>query len=177
MAEKMINRNDVHIVAPDTMNVLDTMVLGIRFCLNLEQITKVLPLVALQVVPQAPNYMKGMMNLAGEGVPVIDLAQRLGLTNTQPYSLNTPIILCNVEDKLAGLIVQEVRGVASVQLNGMQIDELFQGDISLIEGVVNVEGILSMLLDLRRVLEINMPGGKAGSQFTYATHTAKGQSS
>jgi len=171
----MINSINIHSVAPETMNVLDTRVLDIRFCLNLQQVTKVLPLVALQVVPQAPNYMKGMMNLAGEGVPVIDLAQRLGLTNTQRYSLNTPIILCDVEDKRAGLIVQEVQGVTRVQLNGMQINELFQGDITLIEGVVNVEGILSMLLDLHRVLEIDMPGRKTGNQFTHATHTAKGQ--
>jgi purine-binding chemotaxis protein CheW len=139
-----------------TLKVLNTAVLDIRVCLNLEQVIKVLPLMALQAVPQAPHYVQGMMNLAGCGVPVFDLAQRLGFTNTQAYNLNTPVILCDIEGKRAGLIVRQVLGVACVQISEMPIDELFQGDSSLLSGVVNVDGDLSMLLKLQDILKIDL---------------------
>jgi purine-binding chemotaxis protein CheW len=154
--KKNINGNGYDDGPLAKLKVLNTAVLDIRICLNLEQVIKVLPLMALQAVPQAPHYLQGMMNLAGCGVPVIDLAQRLGLINTQPYSLTTPIVLCDVDGKRAGLIVRQVLGVACVQISDMPIDDLFQGDSSLLSGVVNIDGDLSMLLELHDILKIDM---------------------
>lgn len=136
----------------------------IRFCMDIQYVLRVISLVALQPVPQAPNYMQGVMNLGGEGVPVIDLALRLGLQNTQPYTLNTPIVLCTDGTRRAGIIVEKVLGIADVRETELQMNGFFREQTFAFSGVINVDDELSMLLDLRRLLDVDLSGKETGMQ-------------
>lgn len=77
-------------------------------------------------VPKAPYYVRGVMNLRGEIIPVIDI-RRLFSMDFQEETDNTRIIIITMEDSMVGLIVDKVKAV--VELEATQI-----------EGVSNMQG-------------------------------------
>lgn len=91
-------------------HLLHFTVTGVQYCIGIEAIERIIPLVALQKVPSCPGYMCGILNLHGLPIPAIDLALLLKLDNPDPYTLDTAIIVCQGEPGM-GLIVSEVKGV------------------------------------------------------------------
>ncbi|WP_077036126.1 chemotaxis protein CheW [Pelomonas sp. KK5] len=83
---------------------------GLHLCLPLECVTRVLPIMALQELPQAPPWVLGLLNLGGEILPVLDLALWLQRP-AHAYDLDTPVLLCSDGRRSAGLLVQRVDGV------------------------------------------------------------------
>ena len=150
------NGEGVAQASADRQAVLHFVVRDLRLTVDLCHVLKVLPLVALQPVPGAPNYLKGLMNLGGRSVPVVDLAERLGLTNATPYTPATPVLLCTDGERQAGLVVSDIMGVATVEQHDLQMDSEFTGANSPFLGVVNTERGQSLLLDLGRVLDIEL---------------------
>ncbi|MEK7297695.1 MAG: chemotaxis protein CheW [Planctomycetota bacterium] len=55
--------------AHETIGILRFKILGQDMCIILKHVLKVLPLMELQIVPDAPGYVKGLMNLQGNSVP------------------------------------------------------------------------------------------------------------
>jgi len=70
-------------------------------------------------LPHAPSYMKGVINLRGTVLPVMDLAQRLGLPVTEHTDRNV-IIVVKHEDTLAGLLVDAVSDIIALTDEDMQ---------------------------------------------------------
>lgn len=82
----------------------------VRYCLALEGIERIIPLVALQRLPASPDYLCGLLNLHGQPIPAIDVNLLLNLNNPQTYDLESSIIICHTEPKF-GLVVPHVLGV------------------------------------------------------------------
>lgn len=70
-------------------------------------------------LPHSPIYMKGVINLRGAVLPVMDLAQRLGLPVTEHTDRNV-IIVVKHEDTLAGLLVDAVSDIIALTEEDMQ---------------------------------------------------------
>lgn len=75
---------------------------------NAEQIVSMQPITE---VPESPVYMKGIINLRGNIIPLIDLRLRLGKPEAA-YTDHTCIIINNVQDSQFGFIVDRVESVA-----------------------------------------------------------------
>lgn len=75
-----------------------------------EQIISMMP---VTVVPEYPAYAKGVVDLRGMIVPVIDLRLRFGKSEAA-YTERTCIITCRMEDDLIGFIVDEVDAVIDI---------------------------------------------------------------
>ena len=75
--------------------------------LNAEQIVSMQPITE---VPESPAYMKGIINLRGNIIPLIDLRLRLGKAEAA-YTDHTCIIINNVQNSQFGLIVDRVESV------------------------------------------------------------------
>lgn len=69
-------------------------------------------------LPDAPDYIKGVINLRGTIVPVIDLRLKLRLKEAR-YDAFTVMIVLNVEDRVVGIVVDSVSDV--IPLNDDQI--------------------------------------------------------
>lgn len=104
-------------------------------------------------IPNAPHYIRGVMNLRGTVVPVLDLRARFGLEEVE-YDRFTVIIVVSVEDKVVGLIVDAVSDVLNIADN--QIDETpeLSGsvDTTYFEGLGKVGEKLVLLLNLERLV-------------------------
>lgn len=70
-------------------------------------------------LPHAPNYMKGVINLRGTVLPVMDLAIRMGLEPSKQSDRNV-IIVVNHEETMTGLLVEAVSDIVALTTDDLQ---------------------------------------------------------
>jgi purine-binding chemotaxis protein CheW len=110
-------------------------------------------------IPNAPNYVKGAINLRGTIVPIIDLRARFGLPQV-PYSSVTVVIVVKVTlpsgDKIMGIVVDAVSDVYSIsEADARDVPDVTNTDnTDFVQGLVNVGEKMVVLLDLKRVLNL-----------------------
>ncbi|HEU0189438.1 MAG TPA: chemotaxis protein CheW [Gallionella sp.] len=141
-----------------------------RLCAKLEHCVKILPLMALQALPGGPPHLVGLMNLHGEGIPVVDIAACMDLERRRRYDLNTCILLCESGGKRGGLIVDDVLGIAAVRESVPQMESLFHEALPLFSAAIPAKGGLSLELDLEHVLDIDLASLAVGQPLDAATH-------
>ena len=101
----------------DVYRVLVTFRLGVQiYALPIEPIVRIIEMVTITPIPRVNHSVRGVINMHGEAVPVIDVRQHLGLP-TVPYGLHTPIIVVQVGDRAVGLVVDQVEGVLNLQVD------------------------------------------------------------
>jgi len=141
----------------DLYRVLHFVTADSQFCLPLEHVIKVVPIVLFQYIPEAPAYLRGLITLGGKSVPVIDLAVRMGENNPHHYTIDTPVVLCTDGRKQVGLIVDEVIGVETADEKDLQMRPLFKKEHEpALKAVINTTRGLSLLLDVGNVLDIDL---------------------
>jgi chemotaxis signal transduction protein len=129
-----------------------------RFCLRLAVVERLLPLVRMQPIPQAPDYLIGLMNLGGDAIPMIDLALRLGIDTDATYHIDSSVLLTKSGDFMAGLLVDDVLGVRQVSREDIRGDALFHNASSPVLGAVAFSDGTALLLDAVRILDIDLSG-------------------
>lgn len=118
-----------------------------EYAITVERVREVVNADRITRVPGAPGYVRGIINLRGRVVPVIDLRQRLGLAAA---AVERPRIMV-VEDGpvLVGMLVDRASEVLRVQPGQLQPpDEVLQGDENsrFVEAVANLDGRLVVVL-------------------------------
>ena len=108
---------------------------------------------AITPVPNTPAYLKGVMNLRGTIVPVVDLRAKFGMEAAE-YTAFTVIIVLTVGTKVVGLIVDAVSDVLNIPKTDIQATPDFgaQVDARFISGMAKAGDKLVVLLDIDRVL-------------------------
>ncbi len=76
-------------------------------------VTEIIGLQAITKIPEQPNYMKGIVNLRGKIIPIMDVRLRFG-KDAAHYNSRTCIIVINIADSVIGLIVDSVAEVLSI---------------------------------------------------------------
>ncbi len=124
--------------------------------IDLDSVERVIPLTAVQPLPQGPGYLLGLLDLHGTGVPVMDLGLRLGLDEAFDYHLDTPIVICRSADLLGGLVVKEVLGTAPLQSDDVQLEQTFAHGSPLFQAATSTDRGLALVVDLQRLLELDL---------------------
>ena len=141
-----------------SLSLLFVTVAGHLFCLRLDDVERLLPLMHLQAVPEGPAYLLGLMNLRGAAVPVLDLARRLGLPDRSRYALDTPVLLTSLGGLRAGLVVDEVQGVQAIPRSALRGEALFRDGLPPVLSAVTARDGTALLLDTLRILDIDLSG-------------------
>ena len=104
-------------------------------------------------IPNTPDYLKGVLNLRGTIVPIVDLRMKFGMGVTEPTSF-TVVVVVNVRNRVMGFLVDAVSDV--LDLNAKEIqpppDMGTTVDITFVAGIGNANDHLVTLLDIDRVL-------------------------
>lgn len=98
---------------PDVVDLLVVRVGGQNFCIEAQFVREVRPWTHVTRLPGAKPYVRGVLNMRGTVLPVIDLSARLGLRNADPTAKST-IVIALVEGKLLGLLVDAVSDLIQV---------------------------------------------------------------
>jgi purine-binding chemotaxis protein CheW len=106
-------------------------------------------------VPQAPDYMVGILNLRGQIVTIIDLGQKLGLGNVEISNESRNIII-NAPGEHVGLLVTKISDVVMADPDKIEPAPANMSGIqgSFFIGVYKTENKLIGILDIKEVLKI-----------------------
>lgn len=125
------------------------------FALPVEPVREVLRIHNITRVPHAPDPIRGVTNLRGRVIPVIDLRRRIGLPETEIGRLARIVVVAS-RGRLIGLLVDLVHQVMHLDLNLVQPppDDVMTVQSDYISGVYHQGDHLLLLLDVDRALTI-----------------------
>ena len=127
---------------------------GQNYGIEILNVTEIVGLQDIAEVPDVPHYVKGMINLRGNVVPVVDVRLRFGMEE-RPYDDRTCVIVVTVQDSTVGIIVDFVNEVASFPEEQISQPPK-QGENSLgsdfISGLGKLDEQVTVLLDINRLL-------------------------
>jgi purine-binding chemotaxis protein CheW len=104
-------------------------------------------------IPNTPPHIKGVLNLRGTIVPIIELRTKFGMP-TIDYTMFTVIVVVVVQEKIMGLVVDAVSDVLDIDRKDIQPPPEFgtKVDVSFINGIGKSGDKLIALLDMDRLL-------------------------
>ena len=126
------------------------------FAAHVGKVLNILEMTKITEVPKAPEYMKGVINLRGTVLPIIDTRIKFGMPAT-PYTTNTCIVVLDIEmdgeSIHVGALVDSVQAVLEFDSNQIMpapsIGSKYRSDF--IEGVANVDDKFIMILNMDAV--------------------------
>lgn len=162
--------------AVEEKQYLTFMLGGEMFSINILCIKEIIWYANLTEVPMMPECIRGVINLRGAVVPVMDLSSRFGKPST-PVTKSTCIVIIEVETQNEGerqnmgLVVDSVQAVLEIASSEIEQAPSFGAKIrpDFIEGIGKVNGKFVILLNVNRVLsmeEIGQMGQVAASAQT-----------
>ena len=113
-------------------------------------------------IPNVPNYVKGVINLRGAVVPIIDLRIRFNLPNITYDESTVVIILRSTDDtgadKLIGIVVDGVSDVHGIELDKLQSAPEINGTINtdFVKGLVTVGEKMVIVLDVDQLVSVGI---------------------
>lgn len=129
------------------------------FCVDISAVREIRGWAPATPLPQTPPYVKGVINLRGTVLPIIDLSARMGLGDTQPEARNV-IVVAHVGAKIVGLLVDAVSDILNVTDDAIQpapdvgcdaVRSFVRGIVTHDDGMVSVislDGLLPEMQDL-----------------------------
>jgi len=125
-------------------------ILNVQEIRNLTDITR---------VPFAQDFIKGVINLRGSVLPVIDLKQRLGLEET-PYTDDTRIVTVTIDDLHVGMLVDAVTEVLTLTAKPIDAKKAVNGKelTKFLSGIGNIDGRLIIMLNLEEIIGLPKEG-------------------
>ncbi|WP_306601475.1 chemotaxis protein CheW [Geothrix sp. 21YS21S-2] len=133
---------------------------GETFAMEIRSIKEVIQYGALTQVPMMPDFIRGVINLRGSVVPVIDLAVRFGRPPSE-VSRRTCVVVLEVEhhdeDLVLGFIVDQVRAVLDIGASDIEPPPAFGSALrsEFLAGIGKVDGEFVILLDVDHVLSLD----------------------
>ena len=128
-----------------------------EYGIGILKIREIIGMMPITPVPQTPEYVKGVINLRGRVIPVIDLRLRFGMTEID-YTDRTCTIVVEVEkfsSKITvGIVVDSVSEVMNIKHDEIEETPSFGAslDTRFILGMAKKEGGVKILLDIDQVL-------------------------
>lgn len=124
-----------------------------EYALSVNQVGSIERMLTITRVPQAAEFVKGVINLRGVVTPVIDLRNRFNLPEAE-HTDATRIIITHIDDIEVGLIVDAANDVIDIPESSIEAAPSVVGtvDVNYISGVAKVDERLLILLDLQKVL-------------------------
>lgn len=144
----------------DQHQYLTFMLGGEVFAIGILAIKEIIEYGALTEVPMMPDYIRGVINLRGSVVPVVDLSARFGRKNTE-LTRRTCIVIIEViseqEKQVLGVVVDAVNEVLEIAADQIEPPPAFGAKIrtDFIRGMGKVEGRFVIIMNVNNVLSID----------------------
>lgn len=122
--------------------------IGIRY------VIEIIELQAISIVPDMPLYVKGVINLRGKVIPIVDLRLRFGMEE-RIYDDRTCIIVTEVDGILLGCVVDTVEEVMEIPERNIEPPPKFKtvsGRDQYISGMGKVNEAIKILIDIEKIV-------------------------
>jgi len=128
-----------------------------EYGIGILKIKEIIGMMPITAIPQAPHFIKGVINLRGKVIPIMDLRTKFGLEATD-YTERTCIIVVEIDNNsrllTMGLVVDGVSEVANIKQGEIEgTPDFGTGTQSgFIKGMAKIAGGVKILLDIDRIL-------------------------
>jgi purine-binding chemotaxis protein CheW len=153
MEEEIIIENEIQLVA---------FKLGREeYGVSILQVQEIKRMTDITRVPNTPDYIRGVMNLRGSVLPVLDLKKRLGLQSNEVTD-DTRIVIVKVADLSVGLIVDAVSEVMAMEQSSIENAQSVVSGVAAnyLDGVGKLDNRLLILLNLEAIIGVNQETAK-----------------
>jgi purine-binding chemotaxis protein CheW len=125
-----------------------------QYGIAIDQIKEIIAMMKVTNVPKTPEYMRGVINLRGSIIPVVDTRLRFGMESKEA-DMNTTIVILEVESVNIGFIVDRVEEVASIDATQLSEPPNFGGhiDTDFICSMAHIGDSVVMILDVMKLFE------------------------
>ncbi len=122
-----------------------------EYAVDITQSKEIIKISKITNVPNTPDYVRGVINLRGQIVPVVDLRKRF---NIPGESKKEKIITVEVKESLIGLVVDAVNEVFWFDMEELETAPEVEGGIKqeYVKGILKRDGRLLVLIDLNKLL-------------------------
>lgn len=128
--------------------------IGIQeFCIDIMSIREIRGWTPATPLPKAPGFVRGVINLRGTVLPIVDLAVRLGFQPAEPTARHA-IMVSQIGQQIVGLLVEGVSDIFTVSDSDIQPTPDVASDMAkrFVRGVIAIDGRLISLIALNSVL-------------------------
>lgn len=125
------------------------------YAIPLLSVREVIALPEITPVPQTPAYYMGIINLRGQIISVFDIRSKLGIKPVR--SVETAVIICDVEPNSIGIVVDSINYVANPSPEEIKAKPDIQSHQSAehISNIFRSNGKLILVLDIKKVLTVH----------------------
>jgi len=134
----------------------------LTFCLGEEEyavpvacVTEIVRMQKSFSIPDVPSYVRGVINLRGKVIPLIDVRSRFGMPESK-YTDRTVVVVLEVRDTMTGLIVDGVSEVAEIPPEQIEPRPSIasRGDRPMVMGTGKRNNGISFILDVHAMLDV-----------------------
>ncbi len=124
-----------------------------NFCIDIMAVREIRGWAPATPLPHAPDFIKGVINLRGAVLPVVDLAARLGLPPREP-SARHAVIVVQHGGQVVGLLVDAVSNILTLSPDAVQSPPEVASDLSraFVKGMVAIDKEVISVLILRNLI-------------------------
>jgi purine-binding chemotaxis protein CheW len=133
---------------------------GEEYGLEILKVKEIIGIMKITSVPRTPTYVKGVINLRGKVIPVIDLRLKFEMEPIE-YNERTCIIVVDIADSsqnglMMGIVVDSVSEVLNIAADEIEDTPTFgtKLDTEYILGMAKIKGNVKILLDIGKVLSV-----------------------
>ena len=152
LEQQHIESQDTTVDSEDSTNLV-TFRLGTgEYAIDIMQAKEIIKMEKITLIPNAPDFVEGVINLRGNIIPIIDLKKRFNLEETDGDK-NTGTIIVKIEDVDMGIIIDSISKVVSMANSDIQPPPPMLSGIGqkYIKGVGKLEDKLLVVLDLEKL--------------------------
>jgi len=130
---------------------------GEECCIQVLKVREIIGVQDITAVPQTPVFVKGVINLRGKVIPVVDLRLKFGLPQEE-YNQRTCIIVVQVEREsramMMGIVVDSVAEVLNISAGDIEDSPNFGQGVATpyLLGMAKIKGRVKLLLDIDEVM-------------------------
>ncbi|NGM50323.1 chemotaxis protein CheW [Caulobacter sp. 602-2] len=124
-----------------------------EYCVDIMAVREIRGWSPATTLPQSPGYMRGVINLRGAVLPIMDLACRLGMPMVEP-TVRSVFIVVKAGDRMIGMLVDAVSDILSITDDLVQPtpDVACDAVRSFIRGIISIDGRMISEISLDRLL-------------------------
>jgi purine-binding chemotaxis protein CheW len=130
-----------------------------EFGLDIMQVEEIIRIPDITRIPHSPDYVKGVINLRGKIITVVNLDTRFGMEQ-KVHDDNSRIIVAEVDENVVGIVVDSVSEVLRLPLSTLEpVPEMISGKINAnyLKSVGKLEDRMLILLDITKVVMEDAP--------------------
>ena len=155
----MANNENTNVATEESLQVVAFKLRNEEYGVSILNVQEIRNLTDITRVPFAQDFIKGVINLRGSVLPVIDIKERLGLEET-PYTQDTRIVTVTVGDLHVGMLVDAVTEVLTLTAKPIDAKKAINGKelTRFLSGIGNIDGRLIIMLNLEEIIGLPKEG-------------------